>query len=59
MEKSYFQGEEITFDKDKNDNASTSEPQFEFNEAYYSFQKKTVDFFQLEHHNYFSYPPRY
>ena len=43
MEKSYFQGEEITLDKDKNDNASTSEPQFE-----------TIDFFKLEHHNYFS-----
>ena len=54
MEKSYFQGEEITLDKDKNDSASTSEPQFEFKEAYYSFQKKTIDFFKLEHHNYFS-----
>ena len=54
MEKSYFQGEEITLDKDKNDTASTSEPQLEFKEAYYSFQKKTIDFFKLEHHNYFS-----
>ena len=38
MEKSYFQGEEITFDKDKNDTASTSEPQSEFMVAYYSFR---------------------
>ena len=44
MEKSYFQGEEITLDKDQNDTASTSEPQFEFKEAYYSFQKKTMTF---------------
>ena len=54
MEKSYFHGEEITLDKDKNDTASTSEPQFEFKVAYYSFQMKTIDFFKLEHPNYFS-----
>ena len=54
MEKSYFQGGEITFHKDKNDNASTSEPQFEFKVAYSSFKMKTIDFFKLEHHNYFS-----